>query len=1598
MCASRTIKGYEVQERIMEGGMGMIHRAYQINVGREVAIKEILPKYANQPDFIRRFESEAQLVARLEHPHIVPLYDYWRDPDGAYLVMRYLRGGSLKESLHQGAFDLPTTSKIMHQISNALDAAHRNAVIHRDLKPANILLDEDGNAYLADFGIAKDHTIPADIYNTGSSEFKGTLLYLAPEQARNEPITPRTDIYSLGVVLYEILAGEHPFPNLSPIETMYKHLNDPLPMLTTLNANVMDAINQVIQQATAKNPVERYENILTFAKAFADAADLQTRDHTDSVIESLTRREHEILQMLVNDNNISNKDIAQELVIAVSTVKWYIHQLFKKLNVRNRVQLIIKARELNLIFDENVYNETRLNLAHTVMVPSDAENPYKGLRAFQAADAQDFFGRDKITRKILTRLQEKDPYQRFLAIVGPSGSGKSSLVKAGVIPSIWRGELPDSDKWFVIDMLPGDRPLDELEVALKKVAADKTSDIREQLERDTNGLLRIASLILPDDGAELLIVIDQFEEVFTLLENEDERQHFLNLIYAAVTAKRSRVRILVTLRADFFDRPLRYPQFGELMRERVETVLPLTAEELEQAIVNPVKRYGLKFEEGLVSAIIGDINYQPGALPLLQYALSELFERRAGNQLTHAAYQEIGGAVGALAKRADEIFHEFQPEQQTLAHQMFMRLVTLGEGTEDTRRRTKRPELLNLTDNPELMDEVIDTYANYRLLALDHDPATREPTVEVAHEAILREWERLRTWLNDSRADIKMQRMLATAAQSWTNNNYDNSYLLRGSRLDKFEQWVAQTELSLTPNEQEYIEKSLTERQRAESVEVERQAKESHLEQRARRVLQGLVGVFLIATIISGSLAIFALGEQSRAEDALSREEQARQEAEREADVNRSLVLADAALTELEAGNANQSLLLALEAVRIDDPPPEAINTLSTIAFSAGTRVMLQQPNSEVRGNSSSRIRGFAFAPNSRLALSSGCAVSGEDSCVKGEMILWDVLDQSELRRFEGHTHWINSVSFSSDGNTAVSASEDSTLIVWDVATGEVIQRFAGHTGPVNSVIYGPNDETLVSASDDNTIIIWNVATGSMVRRLEGHTGSVNSVSFSPDWQMLASAAEDTNVMLWNWQTGEIIGRLEAHTSSVLDVKFRPLPQNRYTLLSTGQENSLREWDLENNITLREQKFAAMTREIQITASGNYAVLLFGGFTGIFDLNKWRLEDNVTEEHTQYKGAYSVAISPDEDTIILGHNNGAIRLINMPISPETYRWDEQVTDVPFISLDVSKNGQYLVTGSYSGGVAVVWDLQTKQEMRRLDGLADAVLCAEFSPVDPYIVLCTGDYWQGSPQQSLLLWNFESGEIIYRWDAHEFYPYDAEFSPDGKVLVSGSINWALVARGEEQAGDFIIWSVETGEMLHQFDMPNWVLDTGFNEDGSRALTAVADDYLVLWDTQTWEPITHINEYVGADFASQFAVKWIGPNTVLIGAWGAVLELDIETNEVYRVFSGHEGTVVSVDLSLNRQYMVSGDLLGHFIVWDFQTGEELRRLDNVETIVDVNFSSDGNTVFFSGFDGIVRQWRLEDWSLDELLDWIDDNRYIDDLSCSIRERYRIEPVCK
>ena len=927
----QSFKGYELRERVGTGGFGVVYRAYQIGIGRDVAIKVILPEHANRPDFVRQFEVEAQLIARLEHPHIVPLYDYWRGPEGAYLVMRWLPS-SLHASLERGAWSLDATAQLLEQIAGALTVAHREGVIHRDIKPDNLLLDEgDENAYLADFGIAQDINIAT---SAAEGLIIGSPAYLTPEQIKGEPLTPRTDIYSLGLVVYEMLVNEKPYPDAStPVELIQHHLNTPLPLIRTRRPNLPVAIDEVLQTATAKNPEHRYANALRFAAAFRAGLPHLQRASAQPLIEALTARELDILRLIVE--GLTNSEIAERLVFSPTTVKWYVRQIYTKLDVHNRPQAIERAQQLNLLGTRPVSppnpsdDQAEAPLVDRVSLPiaqppaADLFNPYKGLRAFQEADAATFFGRAALTEQLLSRLSSSGGGARFLTLIGPSGSGKSSVIKAGLLPALRQGALPNSTRWFVTEMLPGAHPLEELEAALLRVSVNPLPGMLDQLAEDRRGLLRAVKRTLPADSEiELVLVIDQFEELFTLVGDEALRTHFIDNLLTAITDPRGRLRVVLTLRADFYDRPLLYPRLAELVRSHTEIIVPLSASELERAIVGPAEKVGLTFEVGLVATILKEVGEQPGTLPLLEYALFELYERRQDRLLTLAAYHELGGISGALARRADELVESLDEAGQNAARQMFLRLITLGEGVEDTRRRVLQMELAALMPDEQTMDDVIEIFSQSRLLTLDRDPLTRGPTVEIAHEALIREWGRLREWMRASREALRIQRRLMGAASEWMQSGRSPGFLTTGARLTQFEALAAEEEIRLTQEERAYVAASVTMREQDEQAERARQARELQLAQQARSrhrkqpnrsgspptayaISSAFLALFLV---VAAGLSVFAFNSRA---DALRNFTRA--EAERLAGESNNV--------RIKRGSSEIAALLAVRSMRLEYSP-----------------------------------------------------------------------------------------------------------------------------------------------------------------------------------------------------------------------------------------------------------------------------------------------------------------------------------------------------------------------------------------------------------------------------------------------------------------------------------------------------------------------------------------------------------------------------------------------------------------------------------------------------------------------------------------------------
>ena len=476
----------------------------------------------------------------------------------------------------------------------------------------------------------------------------------------------------------------------------------------------------------------------------------------------------------------------------------------------------------------------------------EARNPYKGLRPFGEEDAADFFGRDTLVEAVLDRMRTG---ARLVALVGPSGSGKSSVLAAGVVPRLRAGALPGSDRWVIAFLVPGARPMEDIAAVISK-ATGVPVGLTELLDAPAGGGPGSALRMMPAD-ARLVIVMDHFEELFTVTE-ETVRRRFLQALAAAVSRPDGQVIVLLTLRADFYDRPLSHTGFGEVFVPAVMNVLPMTAEELESAVVGPVERVGVAVEPALLAPLLAETADQPGALPLMQYALTDLFDRRTGATLTLAAYREIGGLHGILSRRAETVYTAMDPDQQRAAMQVFLRLVRPGRGTIDSRRRIPLQDLTDLDLDPVVLSEVLGAFARHRLLSFDRDPVSGVGVVEVAHEALLREWDRLSRWIDHYRTAIRRHETLTAAVDEWELSGRDEDYLLTGSRLAESEAWSRDAPLTLTGRERAFLEAGLERRRAEQEREATRLESQRRLERRARVRLIGFATAVLVAVGATG--------------------------------------------------------------------------------------------------------------------------------------------------------------------------------------------------------------------------------------------------------------------------------------------------------------------------------------------------------------------------------------------------------------------------------------------------------------------------------------------------------------------------------------------------------------------------------------------------------------------------------------------------------------------------------------------------------------------------------------------------------------------------
>ena len=529
---------------------------------------------------------------------------------------------------------------------------------------------------------------------------------------------------------------------------------------------------------------------------------------------------------------------------------------------------------------------------YLVAEPSDPSEPevcpFRGLAPFDAAHAEYFFGRERLVADLVARLVGST----LIAVVGPSGSGKSSLIRAGLLPSLSGGALPGSERWPQVLMRPGERPLAELGRAVTRVAPG------EGERDDDDPLARSLASLGPDER--LVLAVDQLEEIFTACRDEGERAAFVEAIVAIAADPDQRALVVLGIRADFYGRCAEYPELSAEISANNVLVGPLRREELRRAIELPARRTGLRAEPSLVSALVGDVADEPGGLPLLSTTLVELWQERSGRTLRRSTYERSGGVNGAVARLAERAYGRLSPPQRGRARAILLRL-TDAEQPVPVRRRVALSELE--TERDREAAAALAVLIESRLVTVDED------TVEIAHEALLREWPRLRRWLEDDAEGRRLHQHLIHAAGEWQGSGRDPAELYRGARLASALDWAASHDSELNDLERGFLDES----QAAGEREAERQRR---VNRRLRSLLAG-VGVLLAAAVVAG---LIALSERQGARDAAIAADAQRLGAE--------------ALSE---DRLEQALLLANAGAALDDSLATRSNLLSTLLRSPAT-------------------------------------------------------------------------------------------------------------------------------------------------------------------------------------------------------------------------------------------------------------------------------------------------------------------------------------------------------------------------------------------------------------------------------------------------------------------------------------------------------------------------------------------------------------------------------------------------------------------------------------------------------------------------------------
>jgi WD40 repeat protein len=1098
--------------------------------------------------------------------------------------------------------------------------------------------------------------------------------------------------------------------------------------------------------------------------------------------------------------------------------------------------------------------------------PAEVACPYKGLESFQPEDAGYFFGREELVAHLLARLAESP----FLAVIGGSGSGKSSLLRAGVVPALWAGALPHSKDWVLRIMTPGREPLEELAMRVSLLQGLASGSLLADLRADPRhlGLAVRQALLDAPEPVRVVLVIDQLEELFTLGRSDEERQLFLEALLGAVAQGDGRAVVVAAVRADFYGRLAGYAAFAAAVRDNQVLVSAMSDLELKRAIEQPASAAGLSTEPGLAEVMVQDLAGEPGALPLLSHALLETWKRRRGRTLTVAGYLESGGVREAIARTADRVFSErLSRAQRLIARQVFFRLTEPGDGTEDTRRRARFDELVPRSQGASAVEAVVNVLADERLLT------TGEGTVELAHEALIQHWPTLRGWLDEDRAGRRLHRRLSEAAEEWERVGRDDTAVYRGVRLAEAVEWVKGHPESVNQRERAFLAAGVTVR--------------NHEHRRTR----ASVAVLLALLVVGSSALIIALWQRASAA--------------RERRLADSRAIAATAESEVPV-NARVGLLLAIEAAR------KARTDEATDAL----RQALLQPENRVT---------FPVRPDFAELSRDGRTLLTE---AFPNAALWDARTGARRVQFAPIDD-VSSAAVSPSGRLIATADSSDTVSVW-TSTGRLVTRRIRHdnVGPgehqvVGAQPFSPDEKLLVTTDGQHAATIWEAKNGRAHAVLRA-TSTIYDAGFSPDGRYVAATTGDNHSEVWQVATGAPVAVLVGGTPRFspdsrriltfarpgVDVWALPsgrqivdLPglsdsatfsQNgRYLLLLSAAGVRILAVDGWKQVAFPPPQidlptdvpgFApdgrfAMDRDRLVSVPTGETVARFhpGSMTPVFSadgtsfvasddagLHIWTIPVWRAIPLTPGTDVLGLQATGDHWIVAISDRFGAARVWEAKLEPPNREARPQVeAQIPAVNVAFARDGGYMAAVTARGDVDI-WRIATWKQIARLPKMFRGI-----QPGDRPPLAISDDgreigVWPCGVLANTLnpsIWDVATGRRLSSRAASNCGSSDTVvISPDGRLVATRSSDGVAV------------WNARTGQVVTTLRVQgshaqeNQVEPTAFNRSGTRVLTVsyggdpgevLGDETAQIWDTHTGDVLAamvgHSSAVIDAAFS-------------------------------------------------------------------------------------------------------------------------------------------------